>query len=157
MTSSSAGCLSSSVNDEERPAIREAIWLAVSHSVQCIHSGHSHSHTQMDDSGVTGIGNNVDNEPITVDEQSPKRSPKCSPKRRANQSEVRDHFEKLEKVPRQKQKAVYNHCGQIYTCDSNTNGTSSMKTHMKLLCRQYEFSQFNLKKNPGKRQKNPSV
>ncbi|KAI8555181.1 hypothetical protein RHMOL_Rhmol05G0155100 [Rhododendron molle] len=104
----------------------------------------------MDDSGVTGIGsNNVDNEPITVDEQSPNRSSK----RRANQSEVRDHFEKLEKVPRQKQKVVCNHCGQIYTCDSYANGTSSMKTHIKLLCRQYELSQFNLKKNPGKKQK----
>ncbi|KAI8542728.1 hypothetical protein RHMOL_Rhmol08G0161800 [Rhododendron molle] len=107
----------------------------------------------MDDSGVTGIGskssNNVDNEPITVDEQSPKRSPK----RRANQSEVWDHFQKLEKVEGQKQKAVCNHCGQIFTCDSNSNGTSSMKTHIKVICRQYEFSQFNLNKNPGKRQK----
>ncbi|KAI8535949.1 hypothetical protein RHMOL_Rhmol10G0215600 [Rhododendron molle] len=28
-----------------------------------------------------------------------------------------------------------------------------MKTHIKLICRQYEFSQFNLKKNPYKRQK----
>ncbi|KAG5556362.1 hypothetical protein RHGRI_006831 [Rhododendron griersonianum] len=107
----------------------------------------------MDDSGITGIGsNNDDNEPITVDEQSPKRSPKRSPKhspkRRANQSEVWDHFEKLEKVPGEKQKAVCNHCGQIYTCDSNANGTSSMKTHIKLLCRQYELSQFNMKKNP---------
>ncbi|KAG5539807.1 hypothetical protein RHGRI_020130 [Rhododendron griersonianum] len=104
----------------------------------------------MDDSGVTGIGSsNIDNEPITVDEQSPKRSPK----RRANQSEVWDHFEKLEKVPGEKRKAVCNHCGQIYTCDSNANGTSSMKTHIKLLCRQYEFSQFNMKNNPDKRQK----
>ncbi|KAF7137434.1 hypothetical protein RHSIM_Rhsim07G0172000 [Rhododendron simsii] len=76
----------------------------------------------MDDSGVTGIGsNNVANEPITVEEQSPKRSSKRSPKRKENQSEVWDHFEKLEKVPGQKQK--------------------------------YKFSEFNLKKNPGKRQK----
>ncbi|KAI8535925.1 hypothetical protein RHMOL_Rhmol10G0213500 [Rhododendron molle] len=117
MTSSSADCLSSPVNDEERPAIYEAIQTAVSHSV--------HSHT--------------------VDEQSSKR--------KANQSEVWDHFQKLEKVEGQKQKAVCNHCGQIFICDSNSNGTSSMKTHIKLICRQYEFSQFNLNKNPGKRQK----
>ncbi|KAF7147093.1 hypothetical protein RHSIM_Rhsim03G0116800 [Rhododendron simsii] len=77
----------------ERPAIREAIQSAVSHS--------------MDDSGVTG----------------------------------------------QKRKAICNYCGQIYTCDPNASGTSSMKTHIKLLCRQYEFSQFNLKNNPAKRQK----
>ncbi|KAF7121112.1 hypothetical protein RHSIM_Rhsim13G0111700 [Rhododendron simsii] len=130
----------------DRRSVRRSGWLSPTPSSAFTPS----THTQMDDSGVTGIGsNNVDNEPIIVDEQSLKRSPK----RKANQSVVWDHFENLEKVPGQKRKAVCNYYGQIYTCDSNANGTSSMKTHIKLLCRQYEFSQFNLKNNPDKRQK----
>ncbi|KAH7857966.1 hypothetical protein Vadar_018412 [Vaccinium darrowii] len=109
----------------------------------------------MDVSEVTTIGSNwvdsVDiddkNEPILVKDEDENEPQKKKPKNK-NASLVWDHFSKGEKVGG-KQKSTCNYCGMEFTCNSDQNGTSSMRTHILVRCKVYELSEFNLKKNRG--------
>ncbi|KAH7846214.1 hypothetical protein Vadar_011280 [Vaccinium darrowii] len=114
-----------------------------------------HCSPKMDVSGVTAIGSNrvdsVDiddeNEPILVKDEDENEPQKKKPKNK-NASLVWDHFSKGQKVG-DKQKSTCNYCGTEFTSNTNQNGTSSMRTHILIRCKVYEFSEFNLKKNKG--------
>ncbi|KAH7839453.1 hypothetical protein Vadar_004362 [Vaccinium darrowii] len=101
-------------------------------------------------SRVTRIGSNKvdsvdiddENEPILVDDEI---EPKKKKQPNKNASLVWDHFSEAEKVG-DKMKSTCNYCGTEFTCNSNINGTSSMRTHLLVRCKVYELSDFNQKK-----------
>ncbi|KAH7865945.1 hypothetical protein Vadar_013434 [Vaccinium darrowii] len=99
---------------------------------------------KIDDDPI--LGNNEEDEPENTG---------AKPK---NSSFLWDHFTRLPEPkvppPGYKQKATCNYCGTEFACNSDHNGTSSMRTHLVRRCKQYELSDAYMKKHGGdKRQK----
>ncbi|KAI8547962.1 hypothetical protein RHMOL_Rhmol07G0235900 [Rhododendron molle] len=94
----------------------------------------------MDVSGVTNIGPNtididndieIDDDPILGNNEEDE--PKKTREKAKNSSFVWDHFTRLPKKvppPGYKQKATCNYCGTEFGCNSDHNGTLSMRTHL---------------------------
>ncbi|KAH7859060.1 hypothetical protein Vadar_030962 [Vaccinium darrowii] len=111
----------------------------------------------MDVSGVTKTGSNkididmdMDNE-IEIDDDpilgnNEENEPKKKRSKAKNSSFVWDHFTKKAKpkvLPTNyKEKATCNYCGTVFTCNSNNNGTSSMRTHLVKRCKEYDLSEW---------------
>ncbi|KAH7834926.1 hypothetical protein Vadar_020997 [Vaccinium darrowii] len=91
---------------------------------------------------VDSVDIDDENEPILVDDEI---EPKKKKQPNKNASLVWDHFSKAEKVG-DKMKSTCNYCGTEFTCNSDVNGTSSMRTHLLIRCKVYELSDFNKKK-----------
>ncbi|KAH7853358.1 hypothetical protein Vadar_001507 [Vaccinium darrowii] len=122
---------------------------------------------QMDVSGVTNTGSNtididndndveIDDDPILGNNEEDE--PEKTRSKAKNSSFVWDHFTRKPKPkvlpPGYKQKATCNYCGTEFGCNSDYNGTSSMRTHLVRRCKEYELSDAFVKKHGGdKRQK----
>ncbi|KAI8535128.1 hypothetical protein RHMOL_Rhmol10G0151300 [Rhododendron molle] len=115
--------------DLRTPSVTKPIQSVVAHQ------------SEMDVSGVTNIGSNtidIDND-IEIDDDptlgnNEEDEPKKPREKRENSSFVWDHFTRIPtpKVPPPgyKQKATCNYCGTEFGCNSDHNGTSSMRTHL---------------------------
>ena len=98
----------------------------------------------MDVSGSNTI--DIDNDMETDDdpilgnnEEDESEKMRAKPK-----SFVLDHFTRIPKPkvppPGYKENATCNYCGTQFACNTDANGTSSMKTHIVRRCKEYELS-----------------
>ncbi|KAI8530204.1 hypothetical protein RHMOL_Rhmol11G0037400 [Rhododendron molle] len=78
-----------------------------------------------------------------VEEKEQNDGATCQPGKR---SMVWNHFKRLGEETDPNPRAECTWCGTTYACHGKRNGTTAMKTHIKLQCRKYPFSQRNLDK-----------